>query len=314
MAKNKGKQEILLESGTNEIEIMEFKVANNLFGINVAKVREIIMPCPIKVMPKSHPAIEGVIKPRDQVITLVNLPEYLGLPNSPEGVRNLFIVTNFNQLSIAFRVHEVMGIDRISWTAIQKPDKTIYGGADGVATGIAQCEDRLITVLDFEKIVADIAPNTSIQVDKIDELGDRAPSTKPILVAEDSILLAKMIKESLSKAGYTNINHCSDGQEAWDVLKNLDKSQRLFDQVACIITDLEMPRMDGHRLTKLVKEDPYLKDIPLVIFSSLINEEMERKGKALGADEQLAKPDIVHLVEVIDKLIEKAEKKERESK
>ncbi len=308
MATNKNKQDILLESGTNEIEIMEFKIAGNLFGINVAKVREIIMPCPIKAMPNAHEAIEGIIKPRDQVITLVNLPEYLNLPPSAEDERNLFIVTNFNQLNIAFRVHAVVGIDRISWMAIQKPDKTIYGGSDGVATGIAQCEDRLITILDFEKIVADIAPTTTIQVESVEKLGKRSLSEKPILVAEDSILLAKMIHESLNKAGYTNLIECGDGQEAWDYLSDIDKNGNVLEKVSCIITDLEMPRMDGHRLTKLVKTNPELKKIPLVIFSSLINDEMKRKGRALGADAQLAKPDIMQLVEVIDGLIDKAEK------
>ena len=308
MATNKNKQDILLESGTNEIEIMEFKIAGNLFGINVAKVREIIMPCPIKAMPNAHEAIEGIIKPRYQVITLVNLPEYLNLPPSAEDERNLFIVTNFNQLNIAFRVHAVVGIDRISWMAIQKPDKTIYGGSDGVATGIAQCEDRLITILDFEKIVADIAPTTTIQVESVEKLGKRSLSEKPILVAEDSILLAKMIHESLNKAGYTNLIECGDGQEAWDYLSDIDKNGNVLEKVSCIITDLEMPRMDGHRLTKLVKTNPELKKIPLVIFSSLINDEMKRKGRALGADAQLAKPDIMQLVEVIDGLIDKAEK------
>ena len=303
------KQDILLESGTNEIEIMEFKIGDNLFGINVAKVREIIMPCPIKAMPNAHPAVEGVIKPRDMVITLVDLPKYLNLPPSPEGERNLFIVTNFNQLSIAFRVHVVVGIDRISWTAIQKPDKTIYGGDDGVATGLAQCEDRLITILDFEKIVADISPQTTIQVSDIDKLGKRSQSRKPVLVAEDSVLLAKMIHESLNKAGYTNLIECHDGQEAWDYISKVPQDDNVLDKIACIVTDLEMPRMDGHRLTKLVKSDPSYKKIPLVIFSSLINEEMQVKGKQLGADEQLSKPEIGHLVEVIDKLIERSQNK-----
>lgn len=304
---NNQKQDILLESGTNEIEIMEFKIGENLFGINVAKVREIIMPCPIKQMPNAHPAVEGVIKPRDAVITLVDLPKYLNLPPSEEGERNLFIVTNFNQLSIAFRVHTVVGIDRISWTAIQKPDKTIYGGEDGVATGLAQCEDRLITILDFEKIVADISPQTSIQISEIDKLGERKLSRKPVLIAEDSVLLSKMIHEALHKAGYKNLIECRDGQEAWDYISKIAPDSNVLESVSCIITDLEMPRMDGHRLTKLVKSDPVYKKIPLVIFSSLINEEMMIKGKQLGADEQLSKPEIGHLVEVIDRLIERAE-------
>ena len=106
---------ILLESGTNEIEIMEFTIDNNLYGINVAKVREIIMPTKVKPMPHAHPAVEGIIKPRDIVITVVDLPTYLGA-ESQKGEKDLFIITNFNKMYIAFRVHTVVGINRISWT------------------------------------------------------------------------------------------------------------------------------------------------------------------------------------------------------
>lgn len=299
-----GKNKILLESGTNEIEIMEFTIDGNLFGINVAKVREILMPSPVKPMPNSHPAVEGVFKPRDKVITVIDLPKYLNLNASEEDARDLFIITNFNKIYVAFRVHTVVGIDRISWNAIQKPDKTIYGGDSGVATGLAECDNRLITILDFEKIVADIAPETGIQMSEIEQLGkDERRSSYPILVAEDSILLSKMIHEALNRAGYNTVKSCNNGQEAWDYLCQLKQNgSNVAKDVACIITDIEMPQMDGHRLTKLVKSDPELKQIPLVIFSSLINEEMMIKGKSLGADEQLSKPEIGHLVGVVDHL------------
>lgn len=294
---------ILLESGTNEIEIMEFEIANQSFGINVAKVREIMMSAAVTAMPHSHPSVEGVYKPRDIVITVIDLPQYLGLGSSEDASRDLFIVTNFNKLHIAFRVHRVVGISRISWKLIQKPDSTIYGGVDGVATGLAQIDDRLVTILDFEKIVAEISPQTSIQMSEIDHLGEREKVDLPILVAEDSMLLSKMIHEALHKAGFKNVIKCDNGQEAWDYLEKIREEPNLFQKVCCIITDIEMPLMDGHRLTKLVKDDKILKEIPLIIFSSLINEEMRIKGKQLGADEQLSKPEIGHLVEIIDQLL-----------
>ena len=126
----KHKNEILLESGTNEIEILEFTINENLYGINVAKVREIIMAAPVKSMPHAHPAVEGIFKPRDAVITVVDLPKYLNGENSSKGERDIFIITNFNKMFIAFRVHSVVQISRISWTDIQKPDKTVSGGAE----------------------------------------------------------------------------------------------------------------------------------------------------------------------------------------
>lgn len=295
--------EILLESGTNELEIMEFTISSELFGINVAKVREIMVARSIKPMQKSHPDIEGIFKPRDEVITVIDLAKYLKLPASENKEKDIFIVTNFNNLNFAFHVHGVVGIDRISWTKMQKPDSIIYGGEEGVATGIAEFDGRLITILDFEKIVAEISPSTSIQYSDLEKLGSRKRSDKTILVVEDSMLLSKMIIESLHRAGYVNTVKTDNGQEAWDFLSEAKASgDPLHAHVACIISDIEMPLMDGHRLTKLVKEDSTLKVLPIILFSSLINEEMKIKGRELGADEQISKPEIAKLVNVVDRL------------
>ena len=297
------KKGILLESGTNEIEIMEFTIDGNLYGINVAKVREIMMSAPVKAMPHAHPAVEGVFKPRDIVLTVVNLPKYLDGDTAQKGEKDIFIVTNFNKMYIAFRVHTVVGISRISWKDIQKPDSTVSGGDDGVTTGIAQCRGELVTILDFEKIVAEIAPQTSIQMSEIDRMGYRECREMPILVAEDSILLSKMIEEALNKSGYINVTMFPNGQELWDYLEKIEEQGTVRQNVALVITDIEMPQMDGHRLTKLIKTSSSFKHLPVVIFSSLISEEMRIKGKQLGADEQLSKPEIGHLVTIMDHLL-----------
>lgn len=297
------KKGILLESGTNEIEIMEFTINGNLYGINVAKVREIMMSAPVKSMPHAHPAVEGVFKPRDTVLTVINLPKYLDGATAEKGEKDIFIVTNFNKMFIAFRVHTVVGISRISWKDIQKPDSTVSGGDDGVTTGIAQCRGELVTILDFEKIVAEIAPQTSIQMSEIDRMGYRECREMPVLVAEDSILLSKMIEEALHKSGYINVTMFSNGQELWEHLQKFEGSRNIEQNVALVITDIEMPQMDGHRLTKLIKSSQTFKNIPVIIFSSLISEEMRIKGKQLGADEQLSKPEIGHLVNIMDHLI-----------
>ena len=302
--REESKHEILLESGTNEIEIMKFTIGGNLYGINVAKVREIMISAPVKPMPHAHPAVEGIFKPRDAVLTVVDLPKYLG-DEREKNPKDIFIVTNFNKMFIAFRVHTVDRISRISWTDIQKPDKTVSGGAESVATGIAQCDGELVTILDFERIVAEIAPETSIQMSEVEQLGPRERNDKPIWVAEDSILLSKMIEDSLRKANYVNLHMFSNGLELWESLSALPQDGTLERDVALIITDIEMPQMDGHRLTKLVKDHPRFQEIPLIIFSSLISEEMRIKGRQLGADEQLTKPEIGHLVDVMDHLLER---------
>ena len=256
----------------------------------------------MKSMPHAHPAVEGIFKPRDLVITVVDLPRYLLGVDMEKGPKDLFIVTNFNKMNIAFRVHTVVGISRISWKDIQKPDKTVSRGNEGVATGIAQCGSDLVTILDFEKIVAEIAPETTIQMSEIDQLGPRERSDAAILVAEDSVLLSKMIEEALHKSGYVNTRMFPDGQELWSYLNSI-RGEKLEENVSLVITDIEMPQMDGHRLTKLIKDDREFKHLPLIIFSSLITEEMRRKGKELGADEQMSKPEIGHLVRVIDHLL-----------
>lgn len=299
--------EILLESGTNEMEIMEFTVFGEAYGINVAKVKEILMSEPVKPVPHSHECVEGIFKPRDVVLTVVDLPKYLTGRQSDKEEKDLFIITNFNKLNIAFRVHSVVGIQRISWQDIQKPDKTLTRGEEGVATGIAQYNNKLITILDFEKIVTEIAPETGIQMSEIDELGEREISERSVILAEDSVLLGMMIEQSLKKAGYVNIRKFNNGKDCWDFLSSIKNDSDLYEKASILITDIEMPEMDGHRLTKLVKEDSRLKKIPVIIFSSLINPEMEIKGRNLGADEQMSKPEIGHLVEVIDRLLEKGE-------
>lgn len=306
MAKKPENSGILLETGTNEIEIMQFTINGILYGINVAKVKEIIMSDTVKPVPHVHPAVEGIFKPRDVLITVVDLPYYITGEVQEKHEKDLFIITHFNNLNVAFRVHTVVGISRISWKDIMKPDKTVTGNEDGITTGIAQCGKDLVMVLDFEKIVAEIAPETSIHLEEIEQMGMRSRNTKPIVLAEDSALLGKIIKEALTKAGYLNVKKFGNGQEAWDYLANVAQHHTgadVLQEVALVITDIEMPEMDGHRLTKLIKSDSLLKQIPVIIFSSLITPEMEAKGKEVGVDEQLSKPEIGHLVEVMDHLL-----------
>lgn len=293
---------ILLENGTNELEILEFTLGNNFYGINVAKIREIIKYEPVTPVPNSHPSIEGIFMPRDRMITAIDLMNCLGRGESePKG---LFIVTNFNKLDIAFHVENVLGIHRVSWRDIIKPDATLSTTEESVSTGIIKQDGKLIIILDFEKIVTDINPETGLKVSEISELGERHRSNVPILIAEDSPLLNKLIVDSLKKAGYDNLIHTENGQKAYDVICQCKKDGTLKEHVGVIVTDIEMPEMDGHRLTKLVKTDEQTAHIPVIIFSSLVNDEMKKKGEALGADAQLSKPEIGNLVRIVDKLVE----------
>ena len=279
---------ILLENGTNELEVLEFVVDGNSYGINVAKIREIITYSPVTPVPNAHPSVEGIFMPRDAMITAIDLRNCLQRGQSQPG--GLFIITSFNKLDIAFHVDAVIGIHRVSWVDIIKPGATVTSAEDGISTGIIKIDGKIIIILDFEKIITDINPETGLKVTEI-------------LIAEDSSLLRKLIIDSLKKAGYDNIIKAENGEEAWEYIVKCRDAGTLDKEVHLLITDIEMPIMDGHRLTKLVKSDDATKHIPVIIFSSLVNEEMKRKGEDLGADAQLSKPEIGNLVKVIDKLL-----------
>lgn len=296
-------QGILLESGTNELEIVEFGIEGNRFGINVIKVKEILNPHPITKIPHSHKSVEGIIEIRGEVVPVVDVAHALGFPASENPERDKFILTEFNQTKIVFHVHTVTQIHRISWSDIEKPDR-MYQGLETQVTGVIKMEEGMMLLLDFEKVVADINPESSIHKGQLRELGDRDRSTKRILLAEDSAMLRAMVQETLGEAGYEQTFSFEDGKEAYDHLAGLaEEGKVLEEEYQLIITDIEMPRMDGHHLTKLIKENEAMSKLPVIIFSSLITDDLRHKGEMVGADAQVSKPEIVDLVKWIDHFI-----------
>lgn len=297
--------DILLENGINELEILEFTVGGNDYGINVAKVDEIISECEIQSVPNSQTYVEGLFRRRGRVYSAINLAGYLNL--EARNTRDIFIITNFNQTTVAFRVDEIKMIHHLSWTDIQQADGVMDNGAGGIITGVAKMEDRMILILDFEKILFDINPETGIQksdIEKIERVENKAHGAIPVLIAEDSGLLRQMILECLHKAGFETITAVPNGQAAWDLLNSAKLDRGQLDNIAkIVISDIEMPMMDGMTLTRRIKEDSKLMHIPVIIFSSLINEANSQKCTEVGANAQLSKPDIVRLVSTIEELL-----------
>ncbi|MCL2225596.1 MAG: chemotaxis protein [Defluviitaleaceae bacterium] len=294
----------MIESDEQTLQLMVFIVAGGHFGINVAKVSEIMKysQYPITPMPNSNPFVEGIFRPRTETMTVINLAAYMGLPPAEDEERDILIITKLNNVETAFHVHGVVAIESVRMSEIEKPDTTIYGGEEGLATGIAKHTNKLITIVDFEKILIDISPNLGFSPSDIDKLGMRSRSTKPILVAEDSPLLESLIISSLEKAGFVNILCASNGQEAWQQLTDFKDTGRPIESNVCaVITDIEMPLMDGHRLLRLIKEDEFLQKVPVFIFSSLVTEDNREIGKNLGATASISKPEIASLVELLDK-------------
>jgi two-component system chemotaxis response regulator CheV len=294
---------ILTEVGTNELEVVEFHVDGRPYAINVAKVREIIRPGSVMAIPDSHPCLLGVFRNREDVIPLVDLGRWLGSTAQPDPGLAKVIVTEFNQMKVGFLVHGVSRIHRLTWADLETPARgsmTESRSALGymrLGKG-AQEGERIVFLLDFERIVAELKP-LALDVGSAGSTpaGEEAERRrgKVVLIAEDSPLIRKMMCMELERGGYTVVV-TSHGLEAWEKLSG-------GESVDAVISDIEMPRMDGHHLTKRIKSDERLGALPVILYSSMIYEETRRKGEAVGADAQLCKPELVQLLSTVDRLL-----------
>lgn len=294
---------ILLESGTGEVEILEFVINNKHYGINVIKVKEVLEIDNLTRFPQAPPSIAGVTLIRDQIIPLVNL-KYVLEGNSELHEKNNIILCEFNKSRVAFSIDKVIGTHRIGWNRITKPDNIF---ADTLVIGNIMMENKILFLLDFEKIVTDINPKVGISEDRIEDIEYKDRSHIKLMLADDSFLIRALLKDTLTKAGFTDLKLFNDGEETINYLYKLveEKNDRFIEDVQILITDIEMPRMDGHTLTRKIKEHNILKKLPVIIFSSLITDDLVHKGVSVGADAQMSKPEIENLVQIIDDFIEK---------
>ena len=296
------KKGILLETGTNEFEIVEFNVGKVNYGINVAKVREVINLVPITKMPQAHPYVDGLFTLRGRVMPLVNLPRCLN-QETEDDLKNI-IVTEINNYNIGFLVNSVSRIHRISWTEME-PAPNVSDSP--MVVGIIKMLDKMVLLLDFEKIIAEINPEINEKLTTLPEvtkdIKDQRNDIK-VFVAEDSPMLRDLLVQTLHDAGYITTRDFSNGKLAWEALQKIGQEEApLDDSINILISDIEMPQMDGHHLLTQIREHNKLGKLPVIFFSSLINEEMRRKGEAIGANGQISKPEIRQLIDLIDSLV-----------
>ena len=299
-----GKKDILLETGTGEVEILEFRVGSGDYAINVIKIKEILEVKGISPIPKSNPAVIGLTMVRGEVIPLIDMKYVLsGVYSDTNNMKTL--LCEFNHVKVAFCVDTVKGIYRIPWTQIQKPDQ-VMENQDALVIGNITFDNRIVMLLDFEKVVTDIAPSTGINNERIENIKVKGKRDTKVVLSDDSPLIRKLLLDALTKAGFSNLKFFDDGKQAWDYFENLvnEKKEDFAKEVDILITDIEMPQMDGHTLTRKIKEHPLLRTLPVIIFSSLITETLKHKGDSVKADAQLSKPEVDVLVDVIDKLLE----------
>jgi len=314
MSTHTSQTDILLESGTNELEIIEFLIDNSTYGINVAKVREIIrFPEATVPVPNEHPSLEGIVDLRGQVVPIINLQKHLGVIDDIDRTSSYVIVSEFNNAMVVFCVSKVVGIQRLSWQQIEHLTG-MSSSESGSVTAVIKLEDRMILMLDFEKITSDIYPDSGMQSEAKDvkteeeQRVDRSANT--VFVVEDSNYIMKIIVMTLEKAGYKVIS-ANDGQIAWDKLTTIingENFKAIEDHLNVIVSDIEMPQMDGLHLIKNIKSNEILRHIPCIVFSSLISPEMSMKCKSVGADAEISKPEISGLVDLVDGFLSKATK------
>jgi len=296
---------ILLEAGTNEAEILVFEVADQKFGVNVAKVKEVLGVTDVTGLPEGHDAIEGVVRIRQDVVSLINLTKYLYGESDIAQPRNsdCLLLLEFNQRPVAFRVHRVHRIYRVSWNATRPLPPTM--GASAPVTSVILIDGSLVQILDFESIgtaVSGIGNEQEIAAANIEKLD--APQI-PIVFAEDSRMISEMVRDHFTDSGFSSIHGFVDGAAAWEYLENLaegETPESIKEKIGILVTDVEMPRMDGFSLAKHVRMHPVLGKIPIVIFSSLVSKDNQKKGAQVGVDFQISKPRYAELVETVRQL------------
>lgn len=294
---------ILLESGTGELEVIEFIVNGNHYVINVVKVKEVIQMQEngLTRLPDPKPEIAGLILCRDEIITLIDL-KYIITKKITKSFGTKIIICEFNKIKVSFNIDDVVGVHRIKWSEIRKPDDL---SENSLAVGNILLGDKVLIMLDFEKIVTDISPSSGISEDRLIEVDYKDRSGVKLVLADDSALIRRLLQDTLTKAGFKNLKIFDDGKQALNYFKGLveQKGEDFNKYAQILITDIEMPQMDGLTLTRKIKEDVVLRKLPVVIFSSLITAELRHKGESVKADAQLSKPEIKELVDTIDKLL-----------
>jgi two-component system chemotaxis response regulator CheV len=304
MTEATAKKEILLESGTNELEIIEFYIRDgseegkdHYFGVNVAKVLEVIESPKGLTRPESapHPCYMGAIDLRGKALPVLDLAVWLGM-DKEQGENEVILVTEFNKRVTGFLVTGVTQIHRVSWADVESPSRYLANMKTNCITGMVEIDDHFVLFVDLESILADLDPDSMDHA----ETEVRAAGWTA-LVADDSTSMRLLLKQKLEQAAFT-VQTVNDGDEAYRYLQELKakagrEGKNLSDFLNVVVSDIEMPRMDGYTLTRRIKEDGELKTLPVILFSSLITDSLRHKGDSVGADDQISKPEFGDLAE-----------------
>jgi two-component system chemotaxis response regulator CheV len=296
---------ILLESGTNEMELLVVTVEGQLFGINVAKVKSIqkFNSTAVSQLPDYPDCIMGMLQLREATVPLIDMATVLNIPKSgEESPSQIVIVTEFNKCVNSFRVDSVKRIYRISWTQFM-PIASIIQSEGTFIIGSVSLNGEEVLVLDLEQILASYFPDTIIQ-EVTEEVAEKAKeidrSGLHLLFAEDSSLIRNSIVKCLKGAGFTDLTFFVDGQYTYDHIAAKRDEYLNYEKPIVLVTDIEMPRMDGLALCNKIKKELNLQKITVIMFSSLINTQMITKCQSVNANDWVTKPESNELITKLD--------------
>ncbi|MBX7143768.1 MAG: chemotaxis protein [Oligoflexia bacterium] len=294
---------ILLESGTNEVEFLRFTISSENYGINVGKVRQIVEFKNYYIVPPPEPTpgVVGTTKYREKAITIINLQEVLGLaPSTADSVKRLILICEFNNYTCGLLMDSVLGITRCSWQDFHPMAQTSLHKGPAAVVGVITVKEQMYPILDIESIIGMLVPETSIE-----HFSDQVQKTLPelrqsvrVLYCEDSPTVQRMVMKTLTEAGYKSVQVCANGADGVNYIETHGAQN-----IDLIISDIEMPKMDGLAFCKAVRARPELKTVPFVFFSSMVNSEMQEKCSSVGGDAAFSKPQIHEIVAKIDKLL-----------
>ncbi|MDR2160615.1 MAG: chemotaxis protein [Desulfovibrio sp.] len=302
----------------NELEIIVFFIDEltpdgppyrGYFGMNVAKVLEIIRKPQVTGVPaKHHEAALGTFNLRGRVLPLVDLGLWLG-KRTVNSASNKVIVSEFSGVVTAFIVSGVTRIHRMTWSQVEPPGKYLQAFSHDSITGVVRFDDRIVFLLDMEQVISSMDPSLKLTA-HIDLASATNGSGYHVLVADDSPSIRATVCRCLEQASFT-VSKATCGREAWDQLKQWEQQAArdkipLTNLINLVVSDIEMPEMDGHTLTRKIKEDAVLKQLPVILFSSLISNVVHEKGRLAGADDQISKPDLSRLTKCAHGLIQKS--------
>ena len=301
-------------AGTNQMELLLFHVGTSeVFGVNVFKVREVMKFPVLTRLPEADPRVEGMANVRGTTVPVIGLTKIIVGLTSAQSVQTSdgkLIVTEYNGSLQAFHVAGVDRILRLSWTQIKSPPPLVRNNTKGAVTAVAMLDDgRMVLILDVEKILAEMSPKSDDEVFAGMEIRHELKN-KRVLFADDSAVARTQIRKTLDRLSISYVQ-TTTGQEAWDRLleiadKAVQAGKSVRDELQIILSDIEMPDMDGFALTKHIRADPRFMDIPVILHSSLTGTCNKEKGKAVGATDYLTKFDPKLLGEIIARHCERS--------